>query len=239
MSDASSQYYDDYWKSGGFNPRGIRDYILESFLEAHTSEGDTVVEIGCGDGSKSGVWLQQHSRQYVGLDVSPSAVEAALGNGLSAWRVPDSSDTGLPSASAHCVVCTEVLEHLFQPQETAREAWRILRPGGTFIATVPNTGFWRRRLDMLFGRWNPLGDNDSVLRPWRDPHIRFYTASSLRRMIIEAGFEHSQVSGYGGGLVSHMPFLSTRMEGASSLYRRLELRMPSLLAYRLLAIGTR
>jgi hypothetical protein len=44
------------------------------------------------------------------------------------------------------------------PTITVAEIHRVLRPGGLLIATVPNIGFWRRRVDR-FGRWNAGGDD--------------------------------------------------------------------------------
>jgi len=43
----------------------------------------------------------------------------------------------LPDGLADCVVCTEVLEHLPDPAACVREAHRLLRAGGHFIASVP------------------------------------------------------------------------------------------------------
>lgn len=43
----------------------------------------------------------------------------------------------VPGDSADCVLCTEVLEHLPDPKACVQEAIRLLRPGGTFIASVP------------------------------------------------------------------------------------------------------
>jgi SAM-dependent methyltransferase len=43
----------------------------------------------------------------------------------------------LPDATADCVLCTEVLEHLPDPRACVSEAHRLLRPGGRFIASVP------------------------------------------------------------------------------------------------------
>lgn len=239
MTDPVARYYDDYWRPGGFNPRGLTDPTLEGLLARHTAAGDVVVEVGCGDGRKSGVWLQENARRYEGLDVSSSAVEAAREHGLSARVIADAAATELGAGSVDCVVCTEVLEHLFAPHDAAREAWRVLRPGGRYVVTVPNLGFWRRRVDLVAGRWNPLGDEESVLRPWRDPHIRFFTAATLRRMLEEAGFGAVEVSGYGGGVISHLPYLSRRRVGASAAYRIVERRWPSLFAYRLVAIATK
>ena len=47
------------------------------------------------------------------------------------------TDVPLLSALADCVMCTEVIEHLAEPERCVREAHRLLRPGGLLIGSVP------------------------------------------------------------------------------------------------------
>jgi SAM-dependent methyltransferase len=45
----------------------------------------------------------------------------------------------LAPASMDVILCTEVMEHIYNPLEVMRELSRVLRPGGTIYATVPFT----------------------------------------------------------------------------------------------------
>ena len=47
------------------------------------------------------------------------------------------TDAPLRSLVADCVMCTEVLEHLAEPDRCVREAHRLLKPGGLLIGSVP------------------------------------------------------------------------------------------------------
>src|SRR6266536_3496857 len=49
----------------------------------------------------------------------------------------DVTSTPFPDGAADCVLCTEVLEHLPNPQECIAEAHRLLRGGGRLIASTP------------------------------------------------------------------------------------------------------
>jgi len=46
----------------------------------------------------------------------------------------------LPFADAEfdVVTCSEVVEHVENPRRLMREAWRVLKPGGTLVMTTPN-----------------------------------------------------------------------------------------------------
>jgi 2-polyprenyl-6-hydroxyphenyl methylase/3-demethylubiquinone-9 3-methyltransferase len=199
------------------------------------------LDLGCGDGQTSGLWLRDHGCDYVGVDISENAVQAARSLGLESARIDDAASLPFPDASFDAAACIEVLEHLFEPQLAVSEVLRILRPGGVLIVTVPNIAYWRWRLDLaLLGRWNPLGDTLAVKEPWRDPHIRFFNPKTLREMLSSAGFNPVKVSGHAGRFLGDLPWLGRRLRGAvgaSPPYRTMERLAPSLFAYRLHAVA--
>src|SRR3954470_24279934 len=112
----------------------------------------------------------------------------------------------LPTKSFDAVVCLEVLERLFRPDRTAGEIFRVLKPGGTLITTVPNIAYRARRLDLfVLGRWNPAGDDRSAELPWRDPRLRFFTPRTLVRMLRSVGYLIVEAGGHGGTLLGDIP----------------------------------
>jgi SAM-dependent methyltransferase len=240
-------YYDAYWSEGRFRPVDRLTHPLEELLAPVVSAESACLDVGCGDGSTCGAWLSQRAHSYVGVDVSPTAVEAARAAGLEAHAIEDASELPFADASFDVVTCLEVFEHLFAPHLAAAEIHRVLRAGGVLVATVPNAAYWRRRLDLAaLGRLNPLGDDESVDAPWRDPHLRFFNRSALGRMLARAGFRDVRVSGHGGTALGDLPALRRlgRPRGwrhpdwrANPVYSGFERAAPGLLAYRLHAIA--
>jgi methionine biosynthesis protein MetW len=202
---------------------------------------DRSLDVGCGDGRKSGLWLAEHAGSYVGVDISEAAVEAGRSFGLDCRQIDDASELPFADGSFDVVVCTEVLEHLFAPQETVGEIRRVLRPAGTLIVTVPNVAYWRKRLELaLLGRWDPLGDALSVERPWRDPHLRFFTRPTLKRLLVLSGFESVRVRGREGAFLCDIPpFGRLFRRRRSFVYRALERRFPGLLGIGLSAVAVK
>jgi SAM-dependent methyltransferase len=236
LSHAGKDYYEWYWSADGYAHRGMEKPALVGLFQEYVSSGSKCFELGCGDGRTSGLYLRDHGCEYVGLDVSTSAVRAAKDLGLDARRIEDGESLPFPDSSFDVAVCTQVMEHLYHPQLAAADILRVLRPGGVLIATVPNVAYWRRRLDLaLFGRWNPLGDEFAVAQPWRDPHIRFFNPGSLKRMLSSVGFSPVKVGGHGGGLLQDTPWVGRKLsKGANSrIYRLGERVFPSFFAYRL------
>jgi len=178
----------------------------------------------------------------LGVDVSRHAVVEAQAAGLNVSKIDDATLLPYPDDTFDAAVCLEVLEHLFQPHVAAGEIFRVLKPDGVLIATVPNAAYWRRRFELLFGCWNPLGDDLSREQPWRDPHVRFFTSSRLRAMLLSVGFNPIDV----GGHSSEYSTLVGKARGlrrlffaahSSHAYRLLEKQMPALFAFRIHAVA--
>jgi len=233
-----ADYYEHYWSKAGFHPeRKINSGLVELF-RTHIPPGSKLIDVGCGDSSVCGEWFQDRKCDYLGVDVSGHAVAEAQAAGLNVCKIDDATLLPYPDDTFDAAVCLEVLEHLFQPQIAAGEIFRVLKPGGILIATVPNAAYWRRRLELVFGCWNPLGDDLSIEQPWRDPHIRFFTRSRLGAMLLSVGFNSIDVGG-------HSSEYSTLVDNARGLrrlyfaahsshaYRLLERQFPALLAFRI------
>lgn len=104
--------------------------------------GKRVLDIGCGDGVL-GYDLARHGAQVWGVDLEFEGVTLAR-EALRAHHVHDvhvlqSSGMTLPFAAEtfDTVVCTEVIEHVEQPEELLQEIARVLTRGGKAVVTTP------------------------------------------------------------------------------------------------------
>jgi SAM-dependent methyltransferase len=104
---------------------------------------DTVVDVGCGDGSKTG-FCARRGAHVVFADIDPSAVAAArmLMESHGAARltpfVTDGVKLPLADGTASRVVASEVLEHVDDPAEFLTELVRVGKPGALYLLTVPD-----------------------------------------------------------------------------------------------------
>ncbi len=232
-----SEYYEKYWTPAGFRPHGRMWPELEALYERLLPRNGRALDLGCGDGQTSGMWLHQRGLDYLGLDVSGAALQLAAEFGLRTLRTDFDSPLPFSDDEFDIVVCIEVLEHLFAPLDLVVEAVRVLRPGGVFVCTTPNVVYWRNRVNLLAGRFDPLGDCLSHEEPWRDPHIRFFSPKTLGRMLTKAGLGSVVVEGQRGGVLNDLPMIGKRRgyRASSRMYGYAQERMPSLFGYCLAA----
>jgi SAM-dependent methyltransferase len=232
-----ASYYDEFW-SRGPERRYTPDQALSSLIFDHLGRGTRCLDVGCGTGNSYAMEMRRRGASYVGVDVSAEAVGVARAAGLDARVIVDAGELPFEDESFELAICVEVFEHLFAPHRAASEILRVLKPGGRLVASTPNVAYWRLRANLLFGLWNPVGDELAIEQPWRDPHIRFFTPKTLGRMLSMAGFSSVSTAAHNGCLLDHLTSRPTSF-GQSRAYAFLERRFPSLLGLSVHALAIR
>lgn len=95
-----------------------------------------LLDIGCGDG-KFLSFARAVGWQTVGIEIDKSAAAIARSTGL---KIIDGSYTKLADIREFfdAIVCSHVVEHVYDVQELIRLAWSRLRDGGEFWLQWPN-----------------------------------------------------------------------------------------------------
>jgi SAM-dependent methyltransferase len=149
--------------------------------------GRRVLDLGCRDGALTQAFVSGNA--VVGVDADREALAAAAKLGIETRWADLDQPLELEDESFDVVVAGELLEHLRDPVALVGEIRRVLRPGGTFVASVPNAYRLKGRVLFLFGR-----------PPENDPtHLQMFAPDDVRTLL--RGFEEPQLHFVAGRLV--------------------------------------
>ena len=161
-----------------------------ALMRAHGGEalcGRVLVD-GCGVGEYLSR-INKESGQAIGLDIEFERALEAAGKGATALCA---AGEALPFAaeSFEALLSHEVIEHVQDDRQAAREMARVLKPGGVLLMFAPNRGYpfethgvmWRGKY-----RFGNIPLVNYLPRRWRDklaPHVRVYSRRDLGALFI-------------------------------------------------------
>lgn len=147
-----------------------RSEILSRFIRFHRNGGGGwMADLGAGTGGiLAGV---SEGGRSVAVEGSPELVRFGRGrHGLPFVRADAGSRLPFRDAALDTVSMFDVLEHLDRDGEALEEIYRILRPGGKLLLTVPAfSALWSSHDEMHH-------------------HRRRYSRSGLTRLLVGSGF---------------------------------------------------
>ena len=117
--------HDSYWR-----------YHRDQFVRLLPPPGRRTVDIGCGEGRLTR-YLKELGHQIVGIDASPSMVEAARTLGPSMdIRIADATALPLEDAAADLAVAFMSLHDIDAMPQAVGEIARVLEPGGRLCFAI-------------------------------------------------------------------------------------------------------
>lgn len=154
---------DNHWWFAG------RTRALQAVLEPHLpSRSLRILDVGCGAGN-----MYHHLSKYgdvIGVENHPNPVRVGQKRGYDI-RQADGRDLPFPEDTFELVTALDVIEHNAEDVAMLREMYRVLRPGGLVLISVPAFQWL----------WS---FNDEL-----NAHERRYTRQELETKLTGVGFE--------------------------------------------------
>lgn len=183
---------------------GRRDGILALLGDFRDK---TILDVGCANGALGEILKKIAPCDVTGIEVSLQAGEDArrVLDRVFVFNTEDESawPAELKGRIFDKIVISEVLEHIFAPEELLTRLSMLSRGHTVVVVTVPNILFWKNRLRILLGHFE-YAERGLMDRG----HIRFFSWKSLRELVNECGFKIT-------GVAHHVP---TRGTGLLSRY---------------------
>ncbi len=116
-----------------------------------------VLDVGCGDGELMKYINENITNDIRGLEISKSNVQKCIEKGLTVIEGDAEKDLKqFPKSSFDYVILSQTLQAFLDPENVIAE---LLRVGKKAIVTIPNFGYWKVRLHLLFKGTMPITKN--------------------------------------------------------------------------------
>ena len=171
--DRFKEFYEK--RSSWRNPREEKLRFKKATKLAKVPPKARVLDIGCRDGSLRN-YLDQ-SVVYYGIDIAPQF----KGENITIQDINEG--TNFESDFFDYIFCIEVLEHLKNPFFVMKEIYRVLKPEGILILSVPNPYHFKEII------WNLFKIKD------KQGHIFGWTRQNMERLADFCGFRLMETSG--------------------------------------------
>jgi ubiquinone/menaquinone biosynthesis C-methylase UbiE len=170
------------------------------FENLDLSCGQKILDAGCGRGFYLKSLLQlQPTAQIYGVDLNVRYLQSALKIiGGEKVTLVEADLTKLPFKDKFFdrIIASEILEHIKDDQKAIREIYRVLKPGGLILISVPCSNYpflWdpvNWFLERVFD-WHIPANIWWLAGLWAD-HVRLYRYDELAEKLSKAGFKIEQ-----------------------------------------------
>lgn len=159
---------------------------------------DSILDVGCGDGSMLFRYFKNPPREFHGMEGAPNLKAAAEARGMKMTSFDLNGRWPYEDNKFDVVFSNQVIEHIHNCRLFAIEAHRVLKPGGTVIIATENLcsllnwfaltlGYTPFSLMQTCGRYlgNPLGlhYNETLAEPLPLDHPAFSGVSGHVRVL--------------------------------------------------------
>lgn len=154
-----------------------------------------VLDVGCA-GGETGLKLKTQGtvREVWGVEIYEPACEIA-GRKLDHVICADADELdGLPPGHFDGMICSDLLEHLKNPQAFLERAREWLVPNGWVVTHIPNVAHYSVIRKLLRGRWDYTVEGIQAAA-----HLRFFARPNIVELFETAGYRIETLQGAADG----------------------------------------
>lgn len=189
MSDPFKDLYDEIAERKGEAAKtgpytggnGRIDRAVDLILNEDFPRSGVLMDVGGATGNL-GYALRDHFEERYVVDISEACRGPAedKGNYFYSSNVDSNGLCVGADGSFDLIVALDFIEHILDPQNFARECYRLLKPGGKVLINTPNIQFWRHLHSLVVDGRFPHTSGDQEV--YHGGHVAFYNFQDMKNI---------------------------------------------------------
>jgi hypothetical protein len=161
-----------------------RTAAIKNMLGA--TDGDVILDIGCGSGVQLRALDIQSPGLLIGTDLNRNALLFAKNKNLpnSEFIIADARHLPIRDRTINRIISAEIIEHLNEPELLITETHRILKNGGSIVITTPNE-------HSIWGAYEFFWDLFGRGRNYGETHLKFFSIGDLEQFFPDYQKSHT------------------------------------------------
>jgi SAM-dependent methyltransferase len=157
--------------------RVVIERLLGEMPRTSAAAAPRLLDVGCWDGETTARYARACGAGALGVEIFEGPAAQARARGVEVASIDlEAQPMPWPDASVDIVVANQVLEHLKNVWLPMDEMFRVLRPGGALILSVPNLASLHNRVLLA------LGFQPTSIATF-GPHVRGFTRREFERFV--------------------------------------------------------
>lgn len=197
----------DTWEYEWTYPQLRHNKLVDLVGKISSPFSDSLLDVGCGNCHLTKKLMEaMNIRTAWGVDILADKLLAPPGVGICQVDV-DKDILPFEDEYFNLVCCSDIIEHLSNPDLLLSEVYRVLKPKGKCVITTPNLASWGNRIALSLG-YQPFSTSVSMQNEWVGKmiidkgfhgqwgHMRVFTLKALEQLVKLHGFKVLGVHGW-------------------------------------------
>jgi len=133
---ANSDFHNfGFWNENTHDQKQASENLMEELLALLPNKDGTILDVACGKGASTRHLTRYYAPSNVtGINISEKQLQTCRVNAPECrFLMMDACDLDFDDESFDNIICVEAAFHFNTRQDFMSEAWRVLKPGGTFV----------------------------------------------------------------------------------------------------------